>query len=64
MFPFQCRDGKEFSPIIGFFVDAGPSEVWILITLLIPADENVSLLIFKDIFHCVKVYESKKMLIK
>lgn len=21
------RDGKEFSPIIGFFVDAGPSEV-------------------------------------
>lgn len=23
----SSRDGKEFSPIIGFFVDAGPSEV-------------------------------------
>lgn len=27
MLPFGCRDGKEFSPIIGFFIDAGPSEV-------------------------------------
>jgi len=24
---YSCRDGKEFSPIVGFFIDAGPSEV-------------------------------------
>lgn len=32
MVDWLCREGREFSPVVGFFIDANPSQVSIIVT--------------------------------